>query len=268
MTYLDVLGQKDILRRAHGPYSEAAQLQEAITAVEEAVQPIYWLRLAAAELCRQYREAQKTLAGTYAGYTFSELKSQSFGDTVIMFAQLHDETSSHHLMMPAVEAGLMSAALLYLQGLAKGFPLRGGIDVEVGANLSPGEAYGHALCAGNHLESRIADSLRVVVGPGLLGVIDSALALPNTGDYIMERALAKEASRLVSRDAADRAFILDYLGEKVKKDASVLRLPFDEEARAAHSFLVAQQERWARLGELTRARKYSTALDYFRSRGF
>ena len=58
-----------------------------------------------------------------------------------------------------------AAGNMWLLGLSKNHPIRGGIEIGTGIDIEPGEIYGQALEAAYYLESTVARLPRIVVGP-------------------------------------------------------------------------------------------------------
>lgn len=92
-----------------------------------------------------------------------------FSDTVVIFLPLfRDEQHGFAKAAESLWAALMSVANLMLISLAAGTPLRAGIDVGNGLDVSDNEVYGPVLVRAYRLESKIAEYPRAVIGDGLL----------------------------------------------------------------------------------------------------
>jgi len=99
----------------------------------------------------------------------------------------------------------------------EGCPLRGGIDVGPGLDISENEAYGPVLERAHYLESKQADYPRVLVGEGLIAYLDAIVnATPTTPLSRLTQSLAVHCKDLITIDA-DGLPMLDFLGEKMAK---------------------------------------------------
>lgn len=88
---------------------------------------------------------------------------------------------------------LEASAAVWLLAMNRGLPIRGGIELGLGIDVGRREVYGHALAQAHWLESEVAQYPRVVVGMGLVGLLNSAAeetALRNQQETDMVHQLA------------------------------------------------------------------------------
>jgi hypothetical protein len=109
---------------------------------------------------------------------------------------------------------MATCCLLTLTALCECQPIRGGIEVGPGLELSDEEVYGSVLEKAHFIESKLADYPRIVVGDELLKYLE--VIGPRTrgtpfGPTI--ESLASRAKQLVTQDG-DGLWMLDFLGER------------------------------------------------------
>jgi hypothetical protein len=138
-------------------------------------------------------------------------------------------------------------ATLILEQLADGHPLRGGIDVGVGADVTRRtgdvDIYGPAFISAYELESKTAEYSRIAVGQGLPRLLNEVLAHKgsDTASEIEKKAASLIAERLYS-SPDDGVVMLDFLGKPFAKNP----LGIDrQDVRRAHDFVTDQVRRWA-----------------------
>jgi hypothetical protein len=185
----------------------------------------------------------------------------SFADTVVAFSLLSAEPASSI----AVTGIVVTSGMLLAGLLAKGIPLRGGIEVGWASTVGEREVYGPALNEAHRLESEVAAFPRVVVGEGLLRYLQSAVA-QRTASGISARAgkCAAECMLFIDRNQDGNA-IVDHLGS-VTEALAVDAPGYVEIARQAAAFVESQQIRFANDNDGKLAPRYTRALRYCNSR--
>jgi hypothetical protein len=145
------------------------------------------------------------------------LRSRSIGDSIIMeisFMGDEDRCAS----MIGVMGCIASCCILHLTGLSSKCPIRGGIDVGLGLDISesgPPEIYGPVLGNAYNLESRLADYPRILVGKELIAYLEQTVQLPQATPLgRLANHLAAECKRFITVDE-DGKPMLDFLGEKI-----------------------------------------------------
>jgi hypothetical protein len=111
----------------------------------------------------------------------------------------------------------VACCMLHLVALSYKRPIRGGIDVGLGMDITDEEVYGPVLERGHFLESQVADYPRIVLGEELIDYLDEVekqrVALTNLG--FMAPRFASLSKELITIDT-DGFPMLDFLGEKMR----------------------------------------------------
>ena len=139
-------------------------------------------------------------------------KIQRFSDGLVIFVPLlHDHT---HFPIGSVYKALGGGALLMLSCLARKSPIRGGIAVGGGVELSDGELFGPVLGMAYETESQVAQYPRIAVHPSVLKYIraHTQMVEPRSNDEKYLKLMGDVCSELIAQDV-DGIAILHYLGE-------------------------------------------------------
>jgi hypothetical protein len=144
--------------------------------------------------------------------------------------------------------------------LSDTLPLRGGVDVGVGAEIA-GELYSAALAKAVELEER-ADVPRVLVGERLLEYIEWMAETANGDDLTRDfmRDLAIGARGFFTEDPGDGKIFVDFLGERFRDRAAV------PAGQVEHAWRFVQKALAAFAGNPKLLPKYQWLDRYFRSR--
>lgn len=114
---------------------------------------------------------------------------------------------------------IASCCILHLTSLITNSPIRGGIDVGLGLNISEvgdPEVYGPVLGNAYNLESKVADYPRILVTDGLIAFLEQMARLPQTTPLgRLGSNLAAECKRFITIDDTDGKPMLDFLGVKM-----------------------------------------------------
>lgn len=139
------------------------------------------------------------------------VKYRGFSDSLIMSVPFEGD-SEQFGPMTGVFGCLAACSILHLVALASKRPIRGGIDVGYGLNLTEEETYGPVLESAHFLESQIADYPRIVVGEGLPRYLDTVeREAPTTPFGKAARELATRCKKYLTTDS-DGVEMLDILG--------------------------------------------------------
>ena len=163
--------------------------------------------------------------------------------------------------MNGIYAVLFSAAGMMATALAAGIPLRGGVEIGLGIDLSENEIYGRGLVLAHDLESILAGYPRILVGPELAQFL-SRIAT-GTGDSMgaqRARFLAEQCVSLVHQDTDDLTAI-DFLGRGMRNVEG-----FQPEVATGYRFVIEQQEEAASHGDLKLFARYGRLRRYYESR--
>lgn len=167
-----------------------------------------------------------------------------------------DITVYNYCVSIIVQAG----ALCFLE-LSKKQPIRGGIDVAWGVEISPGELYGAALVRTYELESKIAQYPRIVVGRAMYNYLQSQIENDQQDVYAQaNKEIAKLCLSLLLEDV-DGALMIHYLGNKFQ--AAVTRALHPEMYQDAREYVVQELEIHRLSGDSKLAFRYAHLLLYF-----
>jgi hypothetical protein len=169
--------------------------------------------------------------------------------------------------MRGVPSGLVIISLLMLSCLAEGIPLRGAIEVGMGVEMDGQELSGQVMVSCHELESRLAQTIRIVVGPALLSMVEQGRRLSESDSryYREDRNLSNLVASFTKRDPTDGLYVLDYLA--VTKSVAQGQQGFDEQTRKSLAYLWQQEEYWTKAMRLDIAQKYRAGIMYFASCG-
>jgi len=188
-----------------------------------------------------------------------ELKHHFFGDTFLIYGRmLNDEEE------PAIAnvLALLSKVALVMFGCLSGkIPLRGGIEVGVGAEMEGRGIYGPALIDPHRLEAEVAQYPRIVIGPRLTSRLSALAQSAESGQDLhdINRAFVEGCLPYIGRDV-DGWSIVDYLGEGVSR--VVEGDPVTENGRKLMDFVEGECERFGREKNTKLAFRYRLLRDY------
>jgi len=190
-----------------------------------------------------------------------KMKRQRWSDGLVLYTSMNAVAP-----MFAIYEVMYASACLCFQQLAKGAPIRGGIDISWGAELHENELYGAIVANSYALENDVAQYPRIVVGDRVLVYLEEAKAHPDVENNAakLNKALAKFCRSMLVRDI-DGYMILDYLSpvmiEAVGEATS--RELLDSAIRFAQSqyYLHSVKERNSKL-----AARYNWLLSYLENK--
>lgn len=268
---LDLLGQGQRLRQLTGIPQTEQEKMEFVSVVRETFGYVETLRdcfKTYFEGCSQESDFAKSLPEDARAKIRSLAESRvlvhAFSDSLIVSVPLKsiDENSTP---TNSVRAAMVAAAGISLFHLSVGRPLRGGLDVGVGTQMQSGEVYGAGLERAHHLESKLAEYPRILVGRTLIDYlrwIESLDVKTNFGRNA--KANADLCRRMLLVDPSDGRVMLDFLGDSFREavDGRVERKVLDD----AYTFVRDQQLTCARNGNDLMAARYFRLRSYFERR--
>jgi len=116
--------------------------------------------------------------------------------------------------------------------LSLGHAFRGGIDINIGVELEPGELYGPVLRDVYMLENYDADYARILIGSGMLDLISrKAMNGVNKTDPLLAvpYANAMACNQYIGKDIDGRK-IVDYASQRILQDMPTEQSAFIEDA--------------------------------------
>ncbi len=244
VVFLDVLGQRQLLRQISGPATPAT-----CKSLVEAAKQVVLLR----RDFRQYFSVNPDMAARIGGrHPHLEVKVDpdagnpiyinTFSDCVTIAVSL---LGSQDQAGPAsnVYSALYATCSAVLLSTAREHPVRGGIELGPCVTLPDNpEVYGAALEKAYGLE-RDAGYPRVVIGPELIRYLDTLATAPSVGASVLARGAAVLSKALITTDEDNRR-ILDYLGPGLRTVPEV-REVVEQMERPIHEFVRRSAETFA-----------------------
>lgn len=152
-----------------------------------------------------------------------------------------------------------------LLALAARHPIRGGVELGLGAELYPSELYGPVVSMAYELESRVAQYPRIAVGEHIVSYLRCVERIEGTGiEASLNRAMAKCCLELLAVDV-DGVIVVDYLGEKFREYTSSGMDPFVIEK--ALDYIQSQLTQWGERKDTKLVSRYLLLREYFARRG-
>ena len=142
------------------------------------------------------------------------VKYRFFSDSIIMEISFRGDEEQVASMI-GVYGCMGACCILHGVALMSKRPIRGGIDVGPGLDITENEVYGPVLEHAHRLESELADYPRVLVGEGLSNYLDAIEStVPTTQIGRVAQSLASRCKQLITMDA-DGLQMLDFLGKEM-----------------------------------------------------
>ena len=141
---------------------------------------------------------------------------RNFADSVIVHIRLKGDEMKY--AGRAIYGVLCAAAVTFNSCMAKGIPVRGGIDLGFAMNIGPDEIYGPALASAYHLECKVAAYPRIVVGKTLVSYLkELSESRLETDVENVNRQIANNSLALLTTDD-DGNMIVDNLGDYIRNN--------------------------------------------------
>lgn len=227
VAFLDLMGQRKCFDGISGVPKSEEEKARVIEALKKSIGFIAKFRAGFQNLFKSIQSVREIPSQVpikfhdeYRKMQQTEIHLQSVSDAVVVWSPIltRDEPGIAKAMNN-LWGILMAAAGMNLLSLASHHPLRGGIDVEGAITLDSGgiEIYGPALNSAYELESKIAQSPRILIGNGLLRFIASIESDKSSSRYCLyAKTLAKQCRAFIVQDE-DNRLILHFLGAASKE---------------------------------------------------
>jgi hypothetical protein len=274
--YVDVLGQEERLRGFPKIIEESTSREVVLKALREtygrvhAVRKLFRDRFAEMERDPKHDAEYAALPDEQKREFMKmrqwRLESQAFSDTILFYATLSN-TYGIQSLVPVVKM-LYACAMSMLLNLARGVPIRGGVEIGAAATWPEFGMYGSALYSAYDLESRIAKYPRIAVGNELLKYIEFWRAnLDNDVLATVNRDLSVRCLRMIREDL-DGVPVVHFLGDGVwefsgcpqnQEHSRILR----EEHGRGLRFVSEEHEKFKRIGNSELAFRYAMLKSYY-----
>jgi hypothetical protein len=271
VVYVDVLGQKKLLRSLNKPpqSEEDNRYLEIVRKTYGTVKMIRdcysgyadWLQK---RMLENHDKNTGVPIERYRQVSELGLRKERFSDTLTFYAPFKNSIGEN-VVMP-IYVMLQAAALLLLASFSENIALRGGIEVGLAADWPEFGIYGYPLVAAYDLENDVAEYPRIVVGQNLVDY----LKIMKDGDqssYLgrLNAHFATQGLSLLWKDT-DGRMIIDFLGKKSLEHSGDV---FNDTIRKGYKFVHDEQKRFMEKND-DEAKKlssrYTRLLKYFEMR--
>ena len=181
--FLDLLGHRELYAKIADIPPETTPERAAFTEhVVEFIRQIHYLKLDVERFFEGYDSHESDLPWPDEMAEFRQkmsrhvCKIQRFSDGLVIFVPLQDDRE--HFPISSVYRALGGAALVMLNSLARGSPVRGGIAVGGGVELDERELFGPVVGMAYELESSVAQYPRIAVHPSVMKYVRSHTTIP------------------------------------------------------------------------------------------
>lgn len=268
VAFIDLLGQNaKLAQMTHLPTSqeETEHFKGLFQETFAAINDLYELFESNFEKL-SYKKTSIELPPDISEEQFAKLRTgkvsfQRFSDGLVAFVSL--KKTNDILPMNGISALLGTLGILFPAFLAKRIPLRCGVDVGIGMEMNPNELYGPAVRNAYHMESRIAQYPRIVLGKEIMSYMSDYIPkMPDgTHEVSLSKVLAKHWLDRCIEDV-DGYPILNYLGHHFLTDVhgkEINRYIYEE----ALKFIIAELNQHKANQDTKLAFRYVLLHDYF-----
>jgi len=267
VAFLDILGQRRKLRQMACPGRD----EQTRRLMSETAAYVLHLRQRFQQTFERYAELSPILdhvpedARKQIAAAKSSIKYRGFSDSFIVSVKCIGD-KEQFAPMTGVFGCISACCIHHLEALAYKRPLRGGIEVHCGVDLTKegDEVYGPVLERAHFLESQVADYPRIVVGDGLpqyLDVVEREAPATQLGN--IARNLASMCKRYLTTDG-DGFQMLDFIGEQAAKlgTRELRRTIF----KPAAEYIAEQYQYGIDTDDYKHRSRYARLRSYFESR--
>jgi hypothetical protein len=271
VAFLDVLGQTEALRRLKSlPFTQEA-LPAAVDLLRTTVGRVRAVRDAFDNylaIAREKDVINPAIPAEYRkrleGIADRKFTQRGFSDCFVITAPLFGEGDPVRAIRD-IFAVLHGIAGMCLVSMAQGKFLRGGVDVERGIEIYPGELYGPGLLCAYELEKNEAHYPRVLIGDGLINYLASLRGLDISDQWLAYgRTLAGEIERLICPAPDDGKRMVHMLSPAILE----LGEPMKVSAAQAFERVKAERSRFRADESVRLEAYYGRLVQYFNAFGF
>lgn len=185
------------------------------------------------------------------------VKVFTFSDTVVAFSSL--DNTERQIPLESCSNILMKAAASQLFSLVRKTPVRGGIEIGLGIEISEQEVFGTGIYEAYRLERDVADWPRILVGKRLQKyIVDVANGRCNCDLDCLNQVHASLCIDLLCFDHDDVAMV-DLLSPVV---ATIVGDSYPELLAKARTFVASELERFTKQGDSKLADRYTKLSTY------
>lgn len=219
--FIDLLGHRDLYKKIEViPPPGSPNHAEFTEVVTKFIRQIHFLKEDVDKFFQGYDSYKSELPWPEHLDEFRErmkrhvCKIQRFSDGLVIFVPLQNDGS--HFPIGSVYRALAGAALVMLNSLARGSPVRGGIAVGGGVELDDGQLFGPVVGMAYELESTVAQYPRIAVHPSFLEYVHSHTSIdePQSEEQRYLKLMGQVCSEMIIDDV-DGIPILHYMGDAI-----------------------------------------------------
>ena len=271
VVFVDLLGQREALRKITGIPTTEPEKQKFIETAKESIGKVIQIRdsfklyydsdneyihdekLVPPEHRAEFRAALKKAPASYYGMS----------DAMVIAVPLMS-TDENCAAINGIRDAFVATCGIGLLSLSVHIPMRAGLDVGVATQIDDREIYGPALESAYYLESNVAEYPRFVVGKELISYllwVENQKCLTRVGEVAKEAA--KFCRQMVIQDS-DGNYMLDFLGAKFKESSEDVIEP--KLVASAFDFVLEEYRKSLAANNHKMASRYYRLLRYFHSR--
>jgi hypothetical protein len=270
IVFLDLLGQRESLRRIQVLPSKENEKDEFIELVKESYGKIHLIR----GIFQSYFDTSTAHTPNsrlvppehrdeFLTSQIVEHHFYSLSDAVIIAVPLMS-TDENCTAMNGVHSAFIATSGLGLMALSVKIPIRAGLDVGIATQIDDKEVYGPALEKAVYLEAQLAEYPRFLAGNELINYLMWVEnQKPRTRLGLIAKNIAELCRKMIIQDT-DGRFMIDFLGARLKEDAgdSINR----DVVISAWDFVISQHQKYMTEGNEKLSSRYFRLMRYFQSR--
>lgn len=222
VAFLDLLGHKEKLKEIEGALKQSPnpETKEKVGIVlRDTIGAIRSFRDAFANFFNQLldrpipKEVPKNFLDTFKKLrSYTNVNFQSFSDSTIIWIRINEDDEADYVkVLNSIHGILAAIGMLYPLYLSQKIPFRGGFDIEGAVTIVPGsnEIYGPALNNAYTLECKKAGYPRVLVGAGVIEMLDRISTIQFSDELIHKhcQAVVKKCRNWITKDEDDQLMV-------------------------------------------------------------
>lgn len=266
VAFFDILGQRDRLINMSSHPQSKSEVTKFKEMAQNTLGAIYRFRTLVNEYFKGY------LATSSPGYMVDgqeciphkddiDVHFQGFSDTLIIYFPLKNNVNG--FQWRAMHALLAASVNLMPMLIAEKIPIRGAIELGMGTEFVPGEIYGAVLQEAYHLESKIAQYPRIVIGKEFASFFDRYLRMAEDNcSTKKERDIIRSNANWFIRDY-DNIQILDYLGKSARDLCGDYN---DKIIEKGYEFACSSMNQFQKNGSHILSKRYQCLKKYYKSK--
>ena len=270
VAFLDLVGQREALRKMSGLPTAPAEIDAFIQIARESLGKVLDMRKAFAAFFNAAKQEKLDVSQIPAEHraTFQAARKitcsmYGLSDAIVISVPLGGNDEDYKATK-GIKVALLAVCSLAVLAFGSKIAFRGGVDVGIATTLDGGEVYGPALARAYSLESEMAEYPRFVVGGELLRFLEIVIhQQPTTTFGALAQKNAARCKSMVVQDTDGRQ-MLDFLGREVRESPGASLL--SDMVMPGHDFVLNEYENFQRSGNDKLASRYLRLLQYYDAR--